>query len=56
MINSGEFKEIVVFKDFEVGNGELGLERDIYLSFVICLKLNFSFDKHTQSHILTCLK
>jgi hypothetical protein len=29
-----EFKEIVVVKDFEVENGVLGLERDIYLSIV----------------------
>jgi hypothetical protein len=28
------FKEIVIFKDFEVGNGVLGLDRDVYLSIV----------------------
>jgi hypothetical protein len=28
------FKEIIASKDFEVGNGILGLERDIYLSIV----------------------
>jgi hypothetical protein len=28
------YKEIIVFKDFEVENGVLGLERDIYLSIV----------------------
>jgi hypothetical protein len=28
------FKEIIVFKDFEVENGLLGLERDVYLSIV----------------------
>jgi hypothetical protein len=29
-----EFKEIVVSKIFEIENGILGLERDIYLSIV----------------------
>jgi hypothetical protein len=29
-MNSCEFKEIVVFKDFEVENGVLGLERNIF--------------------------
>jgi hypothetical protein len=33
-MNSCEFKEIVVIKDFEIDNGILGLERDIYLSIV----------------------
>jgi hypothetical protein len=33
-MNSCEFKEIIAFKDFEVGNGVLGLERDIYLNIV----------------------
>jgi hypothetical protein len=33
-MNNCEFKEIVVFKDFEVENGVLGLERDVYLSIV----------------------
>jgi hypothetical protein len=33
-MNSCEFKEIVVFKDFEVENGMLGLDRDCYLSIV----------------------
>jgi hypothetical protein len=33
-MNSCEFKEIVVFVDFEVENGILGLDRDIYLSIV----------------------
>jgi hypothetical protein len=33
-MNSCEFKEIIVFKDFEVENGVLGLERDIYLNIV----------------------
>jgi hypothetical protein len=28
------FKEIIVFKDFEINNGILGLERDVYLSIV----------------------
>jgi hypothetical protein len=29
-----KFKEIIVFKDFSIENGVLGLERDIYLSIV----------------------
>jgi hypothetical protein len=33
-MSSCEFKEIIVFKDFEVENGIFGLERDIYLSIV----------------------
>jgi hypothetical protein len=33
-MNSFEFKEIIVFKDFEVKNGVLGLERNMYLSIV----------------------
>jgi hypothetical protein len=33
-MNSCEFKEIIVFEDFEVENGVLGLERDCYLSIV----------------------
>jgi hypothetical protein len=33
-MNSSEFKEIVVSKDFLVVNGILGLERDVYLSIV----------------------
>jgi hypothetical protein len=33
-MSSCDFEEIIVFKDFEVGNGILGLERDIYLSIV----------------------
>jgi hypothetical protein len=33
-MNSCEFKEIIVFKDFEIKNGMFGLERDIYLSIV----------------------
>jgi hypothetical protein len=32
-MNSNQFKEIVV-EDFEVKNGILGLDRDIYLSVV----------------------
>jgi hypothetical protein len=28
------FKEIIVFSDFDVDNGVLGLERDVYLSTV----------------------
>jgi hypothetical protein len=33
-INSCKFKEIIVFKDFEVENGVLGLDRDCYLSII----------------------
>jgi hypothetical protein len=33
-MKSCDFKEIVVFRDFEVDNGMLGLEGDIYLSIV----------------------
>jgi hypothetical protein len=33
-MNSCEFKEIFVFKNFEIENGVLGLERDVYLSLV----------------------
>jgi hypothetical protein len=33
-MNTYEFKEIIVFKDFEIENGILGMERDIYLSIV----------------------
>jgi hypothetical protein len=33
-MNSCEFKEIVVFKDFEIENDMLGLNRDCYLSIV----------------------
>jgi hypothetical protein len=33
-MNSCDFKEIIVFKDFEVKNGVLGLEWDVYLSIV----------------------
>jgi hypothetical protein len=33
-MNSCEFEEIIVSRDFELENGVLGLERDIYLSIV----------------------
>jgi hypothetical protein len=33
-MNGSKFKEIIVTGDFRVGNGILGLERDIYLSVV----------------------
>jgi hypothetical protein len=33
-MNICEFKEIIVFENFEIDNGVLGLERDIYLSIV----------------------
>jgi hypothetical protein len=34
IMNSFEFKEIIVFKDFEIENGVSGLEGDVYLSIV----------------------
>jgi hypothetical protein len=33
-MSSCQFKEIIVFEDFEVENGVLGLDRDIYLSII----------------------
>jgi hypothetical protein len=33
-MNSCDFEKIFVFKSFEVDNGVLGLERDVYLSIV----------------------
>jgi hypothetical protein len=33
-MNSREFREIVVFQDFEIENGVLRLNRDVYLSIV----------------------
>jgi hypothetical protein len=33
-MNSCESKEIIAFKNFEVENGILGLDQDIYLSIV----------------------
>jgi hypothetical protein len=33
-MNNCEFKEIIVIKDFEIDNGVLGLDRDVYLSIV----------------------
>jgi hypothetical protein len=33
-MNSFEFKEIIILKDFEVENGVLELDRDCYLSIV----------------------
>jgi hypothetical protein len=33
-MNSSQFKEIIVVEDFEIENGVLGLDRDIYLSIV----------------------
>jgi hypothetical protein len=32
--NNCQFKEIITFKDFEIKNGVLGLDRDVYLSLV----------------------
>jgi hypothetical protein len=34
IMNSWDFKEIFVFRDFEIDNGVLGLDRDCYLSIV----------------------
>jgi hypothetical protein len=34
IMNSYEFKEIIVFKDFDDESGVLELERDVYLSIV----------------------
>jgi hypothetical protein len=34
IMNSCEFKEIIVFRDFEIENGVLRLDRDCYLSIV----------------------
>jgi hypothetical protein len=33
-IMNSEFKENIVFKDFEIENGVLGLDRDVYLNIV----------------------
>jgi hypothetical protein len=33
-MNSDQFKEIIVVEDFEVKNGVLGLNGDVYLSIV----------------------
>jgi hypothetical protein len=33
-MNSSDLKEIIVFKDFEIENGTLALEQDVYLSVV----------------------
>jgi hypothetical protein len=50
------FKEIIVFSDFEVENGVLGLDRDVYLSIVkfldssivrkVCLNIFVLFNLH----------
>jgi hypothetical protein len=34
LLNSYQFKEVTVVEDFEVENGALGLDRDVYLSIV----------------------
>jgi hypothetical protein len=34
ILSSCEFKEIILFKNFEIENGILGLDRDCYLSIV----------------------
>jgi hypothetical protein len=39
-MNSCEFKEIIIFKKFEIENGVLGLDRDCYLSIVKFLDLS----------------
>jgi hypothetical protein len=40
IINSCELKKIIVFRDFEVENDVLGLERDMHLSIVKFLEVN----------------
>jgi hypothetical protein len=39
-MNGYEFREIIVVDGFEVENGVLGLERDIYLSIIKFLVLS----------------
>jgi hypothetical protein len=33
-MNGCDFKEIIISKDWEIENGVLGLDRDVYLSIV----------------------
>jgi hypothetical protein len=33
-MKNSEFKDVIIFKDFEIENGVLGLDRDAYLSIV----------------------
>jgi hypothetical protein len=40
MMNSCDFKEIIVINNFEFENGVLGLDRDCYLSIVKFLDLS----------------
>jgi hypothetical protein len=40
IMSSWKFEEIIAFKDFEVENGVLKLERDIYLNIVKILDLS----------------
>jgi hypothetical protein len=40
MMNSYDFKEIIIFKDLEIEEGVLGLDRDCYLSIVKILDLS----------------
>jgi hypothetical protein len=37
-MNNCDFEEIIVSTDFEIENGVLGLERDVYLRIVQFLK------------------
>jgi hypothetical protein len=34
ILNKYQFKEIIVFENFEIDDGVLGFERDVYLSIV----------------------
>jgi hypothetical protein len=49
-MNSSQFKEIVVVKDFEVENGVLGLDRDAYLSIIKFL--NFSTVRKVSRYLI----
>jgi hypothetical protein len=40
-MNSCDFEEIIVSKNFEIDNGVLGLNRDVYLSIVKFLDSQF---------------
>jgi hypothetical protein len=60
-MNSCEFKEIIVFKNFEVESGVLGLKRDVYLSIVrflnsSILRINIFFLKKKYHKINLIIK
>jgi hypothetical protein len=55
-MNNCDFKEIIVIKDFEVENGLLGLERDVYLSIVKFLDSHTLRKESTSKYfLLFCL-